>query len=253
MVQAAGTLILVVADGAGSAARGAEGAALAARSAARLAAASFVGAPPAEEAGAQRDFVREVLRRTLAAVQEEIDLLTRAAGQPATAAAADLPVPASCPADFHSTLLLAIVTETCVMAGNIGDGWLVTRGRQGELRAAAPPKRGEYVNETFFLTSAGAIDEAVIAVVPAAELDAIALMSDGSAWFAVDLEPGAPSRPLFEKLFAFARRPELSAEEKDRALAAFLASPAICRKTGDDKTLILAVRAAAGPPADDVR
>jgi hypothetical protein len=238
--QVAGAIILVVADGAGSAARGAEGAAIAARSAVRLAASSLVGAPPTEEAGAQCDFVREVLRQTLAAVQEEI-------------AAADLAEPASCPADFLSTLLLAILTESWLMAGNIGDGWLVARDRQGALRAVAPPSRGEYVNETFFLTSAGAIDEAVIAVEPAAELDAVALMSDGPAWFALDLEQGAPSRPLFEKLFAFAGDPALSAEEKDRALAAFLASPAICGKTDDDKTLILAVRAAGAPPADDVR
>jgi hypothetical protein len=239
IVEEAGALVLVVADGAGSAVRGAEGAALTAETAARLAAASLISAPPPQETCAQREFLRELLRRTRDAVQQEICRLAVGDG---------------CPAAFHSTLLLAILTDAGLMAGNIGDGWIVTRDRQGTLRAAAPPIRGEYVNETFFLTSAGAIEEAALAVVPASELDAVALMSDGSAWFAIDLEHGVPSRTLFEKLFAFAGDPELSAEEKDRELAAFLASPAICSKTGDDKTLILAVRAAgagARPAADD--
>ncbi|HYL05784.1 MAG TPA: protein phosphatase 2C domain-containing protein, partial [Thermoanaerobaculia bacterium] len=79
---AAGALILAVADGAGSAARGAEGAALAARTAARLAAASLIGAPPPREEAARHELVRDVLRQTVAAVQEEIGRLTGACQSP---------------------------------------------------------------------------------------------------------------------------------------------------------------------------
>ncbi len=140
------------------------------------------------------------------------------------------------------------------MVANVGDGWVVVRDRRGELRAVAPPKRGEYVNETFFLTSPGAIDDAVIAAVPAADLDAVALMSDGAAWFALDLERGLPSRPLFQKLFAFAADPARSRQDRDCELQAFLTHPAVCRRTDDDRTLMLAARtAAARPPADDGR
>ncbi|MBV8200991.1 MAG: protein phosphatase 2C domain-containing protein, partial [Acidobacteria bacterium] len=239
--RTAEALILVVADGAGSAARGADGAALAARTAARVAAAHLRGAPPAPEAPpalqeeVQRELVREILRRTREAVQEEIALLTAAERRAADRKAPLKPVPAEA---FFSTLLLAILTEASLMAGNIGDGWVVTRDRQGTLCAVAPPKRDEYVNETFFLTSEGALDEAVIAVAPAAGLDAVALLSDGAAWFAIDLEQGAPSAPLFARLFEFAGDSTLSGEAKDRELAAFLASPAICRRTDDDKTFV---------------
>jgi|HubBroStandDraft_3_1064219.scaffolds.fasta_scaffold06664_4 hypothetical protein len=304
MAQAPGTLILALADGAGSAVRGAEGAAIAASTAVRLAASALFETPPAAEAGLQQvengspsapweigpiplgDLVREVLRRTAAAVRAEIgvpacavqlapdvaqvaapaapspaspEILTAGSNlpsqvsppDPAAAAAALSLSPAGDPADFHSTLLLAVLTETSLAVGNIGDGWVVTRDRQGALHVPAAPWRGEYSNETFFLTSPGAIEDAAIAVVPAAELDAVALMSDGAAWFAIDLEQSTPRLPLFEKLFAFARDPGPSEEEQDRELAAFLASPVVCGKTDDDKTLILVVRTAWAPPAAD--
>jgi hypothetical protein len=330
--QAAGALILALADGAGSATHGAEGAEMAASAAVRLAASALSAVSPPAAVGFQLvengspsstrevgpvplcELVRDVLRRTAEAMREAIggpgcavqsafvvanvvdvakvanvgappapspaspDVLMAGASPPSPASpgiltagsnlapqasppdpaaetAAPFLSPAGDPADFHSTLLLAVLTETSLAVGNIGDGWVVTRDRQGALHVPAAPWRGEYSNETFFLTSPGAIDDAAIAVVPAAELDAVALMSDGAAWFAIDFEQSTPRLPLFEKLFAFARDPGPGEEEKDRELAAFLASPVVCGKTDDDKTLMLVVRTArAAPPGDgDVR
>jgi hypothetical protein len=144
------------------------------------------------------------------------------------------------PADFHTTLLLAVLKDDVLSVGNIGDGWAVVR-EAGALRAVAAPGRSEYVNETFFLTSRGALDEAVYEVVPASGLDALALLTDGSAWFSIDLDTRTPSEALFGKLFAFASDVSRPSQERDEELERFLASEMVVRKTDDDKTMILAV------------
>jgi hypothetical protein len=203
-----GVLVLAVADGAGSARCGADGAAHAASRAVELAL-------------HETPDLRSVFQGTLDSLLEMIG---------------DRP-----PADFHTTLLLAILTDEALAVGNIGDGWAVVR--EGDaLRAVAAAERNEYVNETFFLTSRGALDDAVYEVVPAAGLDAVALLTDGAAWFSIDLDARTPSAALFDKLFAFASDAARPSAERDEELARFLASERVVRKTDDDKTMILAVR-----------
>jgi hypothetical protein len=196
-----------VADGAGSARCGAEGAAHAASRAAELA--------------LQETDPRAVFQGTL-------DSLLATIG--------DRP-----PADFHTTLLLAVLRDDTLTVGNIGDGWAVVR-EAGALRAVASPERSEYSNETFFLTSRGALDDAVYETVAASGIDALALLTDGSAWFSIDLETRTPSAALFGKLFDFAAEASRPSSEREEELARFLASEMVIRKTDDDKTLVLAVR-----------
>lgn len=226
-------LVLAVADGAGSARCGGHGAGIAARRAVEIARDLLTARPPADD-DAAAGLLREVFRETL------LDLLSRVDRWRVDG---DGPVEDPRPQDFHTTLLLAILARGRLAAGNIGDGWLVAR-RDGAVGAVAPPAPGEYSNETFFLTSGGALDDAVVEVVPAADLDAVALLTDGTAWFAVDLAGRVPSGPLFAKLFAFAGDPSLPAGGRERDLTAFLASEAVARRSDDDKTLLLAVRGA---------
>lgn len=202
-----GVLVLAVADGAGSARCGAEGAAHAASRAVEIA--------------LQETDLRSVFQGTLDSLLEMVG---------------ERP-----PADFHTTLLLAVLTDDTLSVGNIGDGWAVVR-EEGALRAVAAPVRSEYVNETFFLTSRGALEDAVYEVVPASGLDAVALLTDGPAWFSIDLDNRTPSAALFGKLFAFASDASRPSEERDEELARFLSSEMVLRKTDDDKALILAVR-----------
>lgn len=202
-----GVLVLAVADGAGSARCGAEGAAHAASRAAEIA--------------LQESELRSVFQRTLDSLLEMVG---------------ERP-----PADFHTTLLLAVLRDDTLSVGNIGDGWAVVR-EAGTLRAVAAPGRSEYVNETFFLTSRGALDDAVYETVPASGLDAVALLTDGSAWFSIDLDNRTPSAALFGKLFTFAADASRPAVEREEELTRFLSSEMVLRKTDDDKTMILAVR-----------
>lgn len=220
--QGDGFLVLVAADGAGSARYGAEGSAFAARAAARLAA-SALGEQPDDPL----ELIRSVFRNTL---DDLLDMVEEREAK-------DLR-----PADFHTTLLLAVLTDDFLAVGNVGDGWAVVRDREGQVRAVAAPAKSEYSNETFFLTSSGFLEEAVYEVLPATDLDAIALLTDGSAWFAVDLDARTPSGALFDKLFAFAADTARPDAEREEHLTRFLSSDLVVRKTDDDTTLVLAVQ-----------
>lgn len=215
--QGDGFLVLVAADGAGSARYGADGSAFAARAAARLAA-SALGEQPDDPL----ELIRSVFRNTL---DDLLDMVEEREAK-------DLR-----PADFHTTLLLAVLTDDFLAVGNVGDGWAVARDREGQVRAVAAPAKSEYSNETFFLTSYGFIEEAVYEVLPARDLDAVALLTDGSAWFAVDLDARTPRGAVFEELFDLAAKPDL-----EEHLVRFLSSERVARWTDDDTTLVLAVR-----------
>lgn len=233
MAQSGSVLVLALADGAGSARFGGQAAQFATQEAVRVAQSLFQNGSPQ---GEPCDFLREVFRRTLAGLLHQILLWQGGEAQ----GHKDFSEPARLSA-YHATLMLAVVSESHLLAGNIGDGWLIVRGRDGTARAVAPPARGEYCNETFFLTSEHAIEDAVCETVSTADIDAIALLSDGPSWFAIDLEARQPSQALFDKLFQFAADRSVVVARKEEELAEFLASEPVCRKTDDDKTLVLAV------------
>jgi hypothetical protein len=220
-------LVLALADGAGSARFGGQAARFAVQEAVRVSRALY---PNGSEEREPCEFLREVFRGTLAGLLHQISAWRDALAEPLRLS------------DYHTTLLLAVVSDSHLLVGNIGDGWLIARGGDGIARAVAPPPRGEYCNETFFLTSEHAIEDAVCEAVSSGDLDAIALLSDGTSWFAVDLEARQPGQALFDNLFRFAADREIPVERKNEDLADFLASDLVCRKTDDDTTLMLAVR-----------
>jgi serine/threonine protein phosphatase PrpC len=54
--------------------------------------------------------------------------------------------------DMSTTLLFACVKDDRYIAGHIGDGVLACL-KKGELIVLSPPDNGEFVNETYFITS----------------------------------------------------------------------------------------------------
>lgn len=223
--QGDGFLVLVAADGAGSARFGGEGSDFASRVAVQLAVSALRERSPEDPLELVRQVFRGTLESLVAMVEERWD-----------------ETPDLRPADFHTTLLIALLTDEFLAVGNIGDGWAVARDREGRVRAVAAPARSEYSNETFFLTSSGCVEEAVYEMLPASDLDAVALLTDGSAWFAVDLDARTPSGALFDKLFTFAADTARPDGEREEHLTRFLSSDLVVRKTDDDTTLVLAVR-----------
>lgn len=192
-------LVLAVADGAGSRPRAAEGA----RTAVAAACAAASGDDP--------------LPRAFASARHAVLSL-----------AAD-------PAPFACTLAVVVVGATEVAAGQIGDG-IVAVEQGAAARSAAVAARGEYANETVFLTSDDAMDRLVVERFPAAEVTGVALSTDGLRSVILD-DPatGALYAPFFTDLWSYARLDTAASD----GLHTFLSE--VPDGTGDDKTLVVAV------------
>jgi hypothetical protein len=149
--------------------------------------------------------------------------------------------------EFACTLLLTVAGETGSTFLQIGDGAIVYAGRDmpGRYAAAFWPERGEYANQTTFITSPNALaslqyeftDELV---------EEIAVFTDGIQSLVLDYKAQTAHAPWFDRMFSAVRevptRGHSSAlSEKLRAL---LDSREINERTDDDKTLILATRRA---------
>jgi hypothetical protein len=136
--------------------------------------------------------------------------------------------------DRATTLLVARVSGDAVVTAQVGDGAVVVR-RDGALEVLCPVDRGEYLNETCFLTSASWESELRVGVVPAAGIDGIAALTDGLQLVAFDMATGSPHAPFFDPLFSFA-----SGDGSVDELASFLGSDRVAERTDDDVTLAVA-------------
>jgi hypothetical protein len=217
--QDAGGLVLLAADGAGSAPRAADGA-RSAVAAAQAEAIGLLGAVSSDD----HDATRAGLTRLLVAAREA--LVARAAEDHAA------------PGDLATTLTVVLLASETVAVAQVGDGAVVLRRAAGQFELLVGPEHGEYVNETTFLTSDAYLDSAQIVVADARGVSGVAAMTDGLHVVALDLAARAPHPPFFEPLFGFAA----GDGAPDQDLAAFLGSELVCARTDDDKTLVLAVR-----------
>jgi hypothetical protein len=213
--------ILVAADGAGSAERADEGAQLAAAAASSALVAGLRRGWPYDDAG-WADLFAACFEEARAEVLAE----AQAAGLS--------------PRAYASTLLCAAVTDDLVAVAQLGDGVAVAALADGDWFLAAAPQKGEYANETYFLTQVDALERFTVAIY-AEPVQGLAVMTDGLLRLVLDLERNVPHLPFFRPLLAFAN----GVRDEARAcadLAAFLASDRVSARTDDDKTLVLAVR-----------
>ncbi|CAA9356738.1 MAG: hypothetical protein AVDCRST_MAG68-4075 [uncultured Gemmatimonadetes bacterium] len=213
-----GSLVAVVADGAGSAPLAEHGA----RVAADAALAHLRAADPDPAADGWEDALRGALHAARAAVEEG----ARAHG--------------AAPRDLATTLIVILASEAAACAAQVGDGAALARTADGALHPLTAPVRGEYANETVFLSSPGGVEGAQLARVRGA-LVGIAALTDGLQGLALQGAAGAPHPPFFGPLFHFAAEP-LPAAEAQAGLDAFLTGPRVTARTDDDLTLLLAVR-----------
>lgn len=219
VLEVGAATLLVVSDGAGSARHARKGATVAVGASAESAATRLA----AGEAPGDSEGWRSLLRECLLAARRAID---------------ECPEP---PEELSCTLLIAIVHEETVAAARIGDGWVVAQDHDGVVRAILWPEKGEYFNETVFVSSDRFLERAAFQVEPSNRLSAVAVLSDGLEMVACDLAAQEPLRGFFEPLFAFVRDERSTTDTKRRELERFLRSPRINQKTDDDKTLVVAV------------
>lgn len=144
------------------------------------------------------------------------------------------------PREFAATLTCTVAGDRLVV-GQLGDGAVVARCEDGELLAVTQLQRGEYANETNFLTQNDALEQVQVFSVDG-PVQALAVMSDGLIRLALRLPENEPHAPFFQPLFAFAGSVDGCAEQAAEQLAAFLDSERVRLRTDDDKALVLAVR-----------
>jgi hypothetical protein len=125
-----------------------------------------------------------------------------------------------------------------VAAAQIGDGAVVVADAEGTILALLRPVSGEYLNETTFLVSSGALDQIQYAWREGG-ISRLALMTDGLQMLALKSSNGEPHAPFFAPLFAFIAA--AVDESKGRAsLESFLGSDRVQSRADDDLTLLLA-------------
>jgi hypothetical protein len=140
-----------------------------------------------------------------------------------------------------TTLSVVLIADARVAIGQVGDG-IAVHGAGETVEAVAVGEHGEHVNETAFLTTPGALTEHLRTFSIAADaVDALALTTDGLRYQVLDDVPATrPFAPFFHAAWAYARRTDATPE----AVVAFLEE--VEDQSGDDKTLVLAVRDRSG-------
>jgi hypothetical protein len=220
-VLPAGELLIALADGAGTAARAEEGARCAVEQALQSLSTALEAGPPEENMGWE-----ELVLSAFVQARQALLRLSDEAGEPMRL--------------FATTLTCAIAACDRLVVGQVGDGVVVAQDSGGELFVVALAQRGEYANETYFLTQEDALEHIQVRVLDQ-PVSALAVMSDGLIRLALRLPSHAPYPPFFQPLFAFAAAIEDERQAVEQ-LAGFLSSERVCARTDDDKSLVLAVR-----------
>jgi hypothetical protein len=215
------TLLIGVADGLGSAPLSATGARLAVTASLNwLEAALWRGFPQSEQEW--EDLIQETVINARAAIEEQAQNQNIGID------------------DYATTLLLAIATPDILVTGHVGDGAVVAMQSKGPLLTMSEPQNGEYINETFSITSINARLSLHVGFNPRF-VDCLALFSDGLQRLALHQQDNSPHEPFFKPLFD--QMPGIEDPAKAVSiLANFLNSDRVNALTGDDKTLVLARR-----------
>lgn len=140
--------------------------------------------------------------------------------------------------DLAATLILVIARPELIAVAQVGDGATVIADETGKLICLTPPPLEEYINETTFITSAEALRTAQT-IVWRGRASRLAAFSDGLQLLCLKWPERLPHEAFFSPLFHFIGNAtdELQAGHE---LVSFLSSDRIKELTDDDLTLVLA-------------
>jgi hypothetical protein len=216
-------LVAAVADGAGSAACGGEGAAATCRALLGLMVEHL------DSGGTVKLVTEDTVASWIATIQNLLEEEAKAVSRERR--------------DFACTILGLLVGESCTACLQVGDGVIVLADSEEHAYGHVFwPDRGEYANTTHFVTEDGAIEHLQFESVNRRVVEA-ALLTDGLQTIALNYQQRTAHEPFFKGLFAPLRTAEEGcSRELSDSLVAFLSSPRVNEKTDDDKTLVLASR-----------
>jgi hypothetical protein len=211
-----GFISIAVADGAGSAKWGGEGAEIAISAAHECIAAGLEDIQT--RALSMRELLREAILAATAAIEERVP-------------------PGGACRDYATTLQLLVAGPEQYGYIRVGDGGCVIRDPVGDLVVVSPRPRNVFVNETEFVTSGDINPEVIIGERIS---NAVAVFTDGLQPVAMNIAEWLPHKAFFNPLFDYARR-ETSLEAAENALTTFLSGERLNSRTDDDRTLVFAV------------
>lgn len=231
-----GRFVVAVADGAGSREYSAIGSRLAVHAASDSARPLLAAGPPEDAVGWSR-FASGWAQACTAAyaalvvAASGVFAAARADGEPGTAG-------------FATTLLAVLASPPWFGYLAVGDSFLVARREPGGVHLVVPPPPAPHRAVTSFLTAAG--NGAVLrsGVIADARLTGLALCTDGMAEAVLDSDRGPDGEVRYLAPAEFAGYFEVFADPKRSAteLTDSLHSPDVAATSGDDKTMVLAVR-----------
>jgi len=143
--------------------------------------------------------------------------------------------------DFATTLIVVVVRDDLIAAAQVGDGATIIEDESGTLQGLTVPVPGEYVNETIFLTSKDSLLTLQRRVLRK-QTKAVATFTDGLQLLCLSWPDCSPSQQFFAPLFRFIVD-STDEIETERQMSNFLGSKRIQELTEDDLTLVLAARA----------
>lgn len=150
--------------------------------------------------------------------------------------------------DYACTMLVAVVGADAAAIMQIGDGATVVSDDNGWC-CVHWPQHGEFANMTNFVTEVRA-EEKLAFNLCRRRIDEVAVFSDGIERLVLHEASNTVFTPFFDRMFPAVRA--IDAEGLDSRLSdllgGYLDSEAINEKTDDDKTLVLATRRAPVPP-----
>lgn len=142
--------------------------------------------------------------------------------------------------DLACTLILFIANQEGIYAMQIGDGFLTISFPEENYQLVFTPYKGEYHNETFFITSDIAIESMQCKFIKG-NYPFICASTDGLEFVALKLPELIPFSPFFRPLEQYMFQTE-EPEKEDEYIINFLKSERLNLRTNDDKTLLLALQ-----------
>jgi serine/threonine protein phosphatase PrpC len=139
--------------------------------------------------------------------------------------------------DLACTLLAFVATPHWIAAAQIGDGFMVVRSQEEGYQLLFQPDRGEFANQTTFITSTNALEEMQVRVLSGHQTF-ICAATDALEKIAIRMSDWTPFPPFFKPLEEYLQE-ITDPEQEDEYLISFLESERLNQRTDDDKTLLL--------------
>jgi len=223
------TIIIVVADGAGSADQSAEGASCAVKhglsSIEQHLRPLLKSNDPSKSQSISEEVCRSIMNEAFNDAHQAILELARSKK--------------ISPRDLASTLIAAFTFENCLVSAQIGDGAAVAQSIDGHFFATIQPQRGEYANETNFLSAENPLDYLEVNV-SQQPIKSLVVMTDGVTRLAIHLGQNKPHAGFFRPLVGFLTQVE-NTKKGCKELKNFLNSNRVRTHTYHDRTLVVAV------------